>query len=83
MTHVGKVRKRVEQRFVNKEKGHQNYLQMNKNQEWNPLSFYQKQIWQNMTINIHRYWQMVYEIEGTNGHDDDFSKNKEMFDFTS
>lgn len=56
---------------------------MNKNQEWNPLSFYQKQIWQNMTINIHRYWQMVYEIEGTNGHDDDFSKNKEMFDFTS
>ena len=83
MTHVGKVRKRVEQRFVNKEKGHQNYLQMNKNQVWNPLSFYQKQIWQNMTINIHRYWQMVYEIEGTNGHDDDFSKNKEIFDFTS
>ena len=39
-----------------------------------PLGLYQKQLWQQIKILTHRYWQLMYKIE-TENVCDDFSKN--------
>ena len=48
----------------------------------NPIMIISKTHWQQINIIIHKYCQLMYEIETKNIYDD-FSNNREMFDFSN